>query len=336
MPILGLFVLFLVLPVAELYVILKVGDSIGVWWTLLLLAADSLIGTLLLRSQGRTVWRRFNAAMAEGRLPHREVMDGVLVIFGGAFLITPGFITDIVGVLLLLPPSRGRDQGDRGPQDHPARRRGCGRSPGGPAARAAPTTWTGRPPSTSPRRDGSSGERARARRRLLRPRPRDLRDRAVGRHGAVRGAQAHSGAGGPPGGARGRRLAGRAAGPPLARVRARLPRRPSWGCSPPHVCVVRGEAGGRRVDGPGNGGRDATARPPGRSSTPSAACRRSPTRATPCSRWPGAPAARPATARRTCTPSCSTRGTCCRSRTPASPPSTTAAGASAAPASSCG
>ena len=68
--------------------------------------ADSLLGTLLLRSQGRTVWRRFNAALAEGRMPHREVMDGVLVIFGGAFLITPGFITDIVGVLLLLPPTR--------------------------------------------------------------------------------------------------------------------------------------------------------------------------------------------------------------------------------------
>jgi len=105
-PILGLFLLFLVLPVAELYVILKVGDSIGVWWTVLLLAADSLIGTMLLRNQGRAVWRRFNAAMSEGRLPHREVMDGVLVVFGGAFLITPGFITDVIGVLLLLPPSR--------------------------------------------------------------------------------------------------------------------------------------------------------------------------------------------------------------------------------------
>ena len=106
MPIFGLFLLFLVLPVAELYVILKVGDSIGIWWTLLLLVADSLLGTLLLRSQGRTVWGRFNAALAEGRMPHREVMDGVLVIFGGAFLITPGFITDILGVLLLLPPTR--------------------------------------------------------------------------------------------------------------------------------------------------------------------------------------------------------------------------------------
>jgi UPF0716 protein FxsA len=106
MPLLALFLLFLVLPVAELYVILKVGDSIGIVWTLLLLAADSILGTLLLRAQGRTVWRRFNAALSEGRLPHREVMDGVLVIFGGAFLITPGFITDVVGILLLLPPTR--------------------------------------------------------------------------------------------------------------------------------------------------------------------------------------------------------------------------------------
>jgi UPF0716 protein FxsA len=106
MPVLALLLLFLVLPVAELYVILKVGDSIGILWTLLLLAADSILGTLLLRAQGQSVWRRFNAALAEGRLPHREVMDGVLVIFGGAFLITPGFITDVVGVLLLLPPSR--------------------------------------------------------------------------------------------------------------------------------------------------------------------------------------------------------------------------------------
>jgi UPF0716 protein FxsA len=105
-PVLGLLLVFLVLPIAELYVILKVGDAIGIWWTLLLLAADSVIGTLLLRSQGRSVWRRFNAVLSEGRVPHREVLDGALVIFGGAFLITPGFITDLIGVALLLPPSR--------------------------------------------------------------------------------------------------------------------------------------------------------------------------------------------------------------------------------------
>jgi UPF0716 protein FxsA len=106
MPLLALVLLFLVLPVAELYAIYKVGDAIGVVWTFLLLAADSVIGALLLRSQGRAVWRRFNEALAQGRMPHREVQDGVLVIFGGAFLITPGFITDVLGLLMLIPPTR--------------------------------------------------------------------------------------------------------------------------------------------------------------------------------------------------------------------------------------
>jgi len=106
MPLLALLALFIVVPLAELYVILKVGDAIGVVWTIVLLAADSVLGSLLLRAQGRSVWRRFNAALSEGRVPHREVVDGVLVIFGGAFLITPGFITDVVGLFLLLPPTR--------------------------------------------------------------------------------------------------------------------------------------------------------------------------------------------------------------------------------------
>jgi UPF0716 protein FxsA len=106
MPLLALVAIFIVVPLAELYVILKVGDAIGAVWTILLLAADSVLGSLLLRAQGRSVWRRFNDALATGRMPHREVMDGVLVIFGGAFLITPGFLTDIVGLILLIPPTR--------------------------------------------------------------------------------------------------------------------------------------------------------------------------------------------------------------------------------------
>ena len=101
-----LFLIFIVLPIAELYVIFKVGDSIGWAPTLAILVADSLLGAWLLRSQGRSVWQRFQTTMQEGRIPHREVLDGVLVIFGGAFLITPGFITDIFGIVLLLPPTR--------------------------------------------------------------------------------------------------------------------------------------------------------------------------------------------------------------------------------------
>jgi UPF0716 protein FxsA len=106
-PLLALIALFLVVPFLELYVILEVvGPALGAPLTILLLAADSIIGALLFKSQGRSVWRRFNSALSEGRVPHREVIDGVLVIFGGAFLITPGFLSDIVGALLLVPPTR--------------------------------------------------------------------------------------------------------------------------------------------------------------------------------------------------------------------------------------
>jgi UPF0716 protein FxsA len=106
MPLLALVLLFIAVPLAELYVILQVGEAIGAVWTILLLLADSVLGSVLLRSQGRAVWRRFNEALSAGRMPHREVQDGVLVIFGGALLITPGFITDVLGLMMLFPPTR--------------------------------------------------------------------------------------------------------------------------------------------------------------------------------------------------------------------------------------
>ena len=85
-----LLIIFIVVPIAELAVIIQVGQEIGVWWTIAILIADSMLGALLMRSQGRVAWRRFNEALAAGRLPAREVLDGVLVIFGGALLLTPG------------------------------------------------------------------------------------------------------------------------------------------------------------------------------------------------------------------------------------------------------
>ena len=106
MPFLVLLALFVIVPIMEIYVIIQVGQAIGALWTVALLIADSIAGTLLMKSQGRAAWRRFQLALTEGRLPAREVMDGVLVIFGGAFLLTPGFVTDILGALLLLPPMR--------------------------------------------------------------------------------------------------------------------------------------------------------------------------------------------------------------------------------------
>lgn len=93
-------------PIAELFVIIKVGELIGVWPTVLLLLASAMIGSLLLRHQGRGAWRRFNEAIAQGRFPGKEVVDGVLIVIGGTLLVTPGFITDAVGILLLLPPTR--------------------------------------------------------------------------------------------------------------------------------------------------------------------------------------------------------------------------------------
>jgi UPF0716 protein FxsA len=101
-----LVVLFILVPIAELYVIIKVGEAIGVLPTLALLIADALLGSVLLRQQGRAAWIRFNRALAESRIPHKEVIDGVLIIMGGALLLTPGFITDIFGLILLLPPTR--------------------------------------------------------------------------------------------------------------------------------------------------------------------------------------------------------------------------------------
>lgn len=101
-----LILLFIVVPLVELWAIIEVGRWLGVMPTLALLLADSILGAYLLRHQGRAAWRSFNQALAEGRVPHREVLNGVLIVFGGALLLTPGFITDAFGVLLLLPPTR--------------------------------------------------------------------------------------------------------------------------------------------------------------------------------------------------------------------------------------
>jgi UPF0716 protein FxsA len=98
--------LFIAVPILELYVIIEIGGAIGVLPTLALLLAMSLLGATLLRHQGRGAWRRFNEAIAERRFPGREVADGLLITIGGALLLTPGFVTDAVGLLLLLPPTR--------------------------------------------------------------------------------------------------------------------------------------------------------------------------------------------------------------------------------------
>jgi UPF0716 protein FxsA len=101
-----LVLLFILVPIVEIYVIIQVGGAIGAGPTIALLILDGFLGAFLLRQQGRAAWIRFNRALTENRLPHKEVLDGVLIIFGGALLLTPGFITDVVGLTLLIPPTR--------------------------------------------------------------------------------------------------------------------------------------------------------------------------------------------------------------------------------------
>jgi UPF0716 protein FxsA len=98
---------FVVVPLIELVAIIQVGQLIGTPWTIALLVADSLLGAYLLKRESRRAWHEFRAALSSGRWPGDEVTQGGLVIVGGALLLTPGFVTDVVGLLCLLPPSRG-------------------------------------------------------------------------------------------------------------------------------------------------------------------------------------------------------------------------------------
>lgn len=110
MPLL-LLILFLALPIAEIYVIVQVGQAIGILPTLAILLLDGFLGAAVARSQGRAAWARFNQALAAGKVPARETADGAMIILGGALLLAPGFITDAFGFMLLLPPTRALIRG---------------------------------------------------------------------------------------------------------------------------------------------------------------------------------------------------------------------------------
>ena len=99
-------VVFLVVPIVELAVIIQVGQAIGALETIVLLIAVSVVGSWLVKREGGGVLRRISAAVNAGRVPGRELADGALIILAGALLITPGFLSDILGIALLLPPVR--------------------------------------------------------------------------------------------------------------------------------------------------------------------------------------------------------------------------------------
>jgi UPF0716 protein FxsA len=106
------FILLLILwPIAELFVAIEVAEAIGIWWTLLLLVIGFPLGAWALRSQGTAAWRRLSVAVSEGRSPGREVLNGALVVIGAVLLMIPGLITDVLGILALLPPTRALFRG---------------------------------------------------------------------------------------------------------------------------------------------------------------------------------------------------------------------------------
>lgn len=105
MPLL-LLVLFVLAPTVEIYVLIHVGQAIGALPTIALLIVDAMLGSWLFKREGRRAWQAFRAALDEKRVPGKEVADGALVVLGAALLIAPGFVSDILGALCLLPPTR--------------------------------------------------------------------------------------------------------------------------------------------------------------------------------------------------------------------------------------
>jgi UPF0716 protein FxsA len=99
-------VLFVVVPLVEIYILIQVGQAIGPWWTILLLVADSILGSYLIKHEGRRAWRALKDAIESHRMPAKELADGALILIGGTLLLTPGFLSDVFGFFCILPFTR--------------------------------------------------------------------------------------------------------------------------------------------------------------------------------------------------------------------------------------
>lgn len=102
----ALLLAFLVVPLLEIYLVIQVGQLIGVVPTVVLLLLESLLGAWIVKREGRRAWTALRSGIGSGRMPSRELLDAALVLVGGTLLLTPGFATDIVGFFLVLPPTR--------------------------------------------------------------------------------------------------------------------------------------------------------------------------------------------------------------------------------------
>ncbi len=102
----GLVVLFTVVPIVELYLVLLLGSVLGLWPTLAIMVVTAFLGSYLSKREGLRVWRDYQRALTEMRMPEEGILSGVLVLVGGVLLITPGVLTDLTGLLLMVPPIR--------------------------------------------------------------------------------------------------------------------------------------------------------------------------------------------------------------------------------------
>ena len=99
-------VLFVVVPLVELYILIQVGQVIGALWTILILIAVSVLGSYLIKREGSRAWEALRVALESRKMPARELADGALILIGGTLLLTPGFLSDIVGLFCVLPFTR--------------------------------------------------------------------------------------------------------------------------------------------------------------------------------------------------------------------------------------
>jgi len=104
MPI--VFILFIIIPIIEITLLINVGQLIGAWYTIGLVLLSAFIGVNMLRYQGLATLGRAQQKMAQGEMPQQEMLEGLVLAVGGALLITPGFVTDIIGFCCLFPLTR--------------------------------------------------------------------------------------------------------------------------------------------------------------------------------------------------------------------------------------
>ena len=101
-----LFAAFVVVPLIELFLLLQLASFTSVPMTIMVVVGTGIMGSILARREGMMAWFRFRSALAEGRMPNREIQDGLMVVFAAALLLTPGLLTDALGFTLLIPAGR--------------------------------------------------------------------------------------------------------------------------------------------------------------------------------------------------------------------------------------